>query len=473
MNRFESQHTEWKESWRDDLLRWVCGFANAEGGRLEIGRNDKGEIVGLANAPKLLEDLPNKIRDLLGILVAVNLHHTDGKAWLVIEVDAYLNPISYRGHYYIRSGSTLQEIKGSSLDRFLLRKQGRTWDGVPVPKVKTGDLSAPAIRKFREMAARSGRLDPADLRVSDAALIEKLKLTEGDYLKRAALLLFHEDPERFVTGAFVKIGYFRSASDLAYHDEVHGNLFEQTAQTIDLVRTKYLKAAITYQGIQRIERYPVPNAALREAILNALVHRDYAVGAPVQIRVYENRLKIWNPAVLPEGWTLENLLADHASTPYNPFLANAFFRAGEIETWGRGIQRIFEACQEAGTPTPIIDYKPNDLWIEFPFSPEYLKAIATTSQSNAQGGVESGVESGAESPMTSQILGFLAGESLSKAEIARKLGKAKPSRYLNDLMAKLILADQVEYTLPNKPNSRLQKYRLTENGRAWLSRNQP
>ena len=228
------------------------------------------------------------------------------------------------------------------------------------------------------MAARSGRLDPADLRVSDAALIEKLKLTEGTYLKRAALLLFHHDPERFVTGSFVKIGYFRSPTDLAYHDEVHGDLFEQSAKTIDLVRTKYLKAAISYQGIQRIERYPVPHEALREAILNALVHRDYAVGAPVQIRVYENRLKIWNPAVLPEGWTLENLLADHSSSPYNPDVANAFFRAGEIETWGRGIQRIFEACENAGTPAPIIDYKPNDLWLEFPFAPEYLKAIATT-----------------------------------------------------------------------------------------------
>ena len=91
--------------------------------------------------------------------------------------------------------------------------------------------------------------------------------------------------------------------------------------------------------------------------------------------VYEDRLKIWNHAVLPEGWTLENLLADHASTPFNPDIANAFFRAGEIETWGRGIQRIFEACENAGTPAPIIDYKPNDLWIEFPFSPEYLSTI--------------------------------------------------------------------------------------------------
>jgi ATP-dependent DNA helicase RecG len=99
------------------------------------------------------------------------------------------------------------------------------------------------------------------------------------------------------------------------------------------------------------------------------------IGRNDKYAVYEDRLKIWNPAVLPEGWTLENLLADHASTPYHPALATAFFRAGEIETWGRGIQRIFEAYENAGTPAPIIDYKPNDLWLEFPFSPKYLKAI--------------------------------------------------------------------------------------------------
>jgi len=170
------------------------------------------------------------------------------------------------------------------------------------------------------------------------------------------VLLFHDDPEKFVTGAFVKIGYFRSDSDLAYHDTLHGDLFSQAARTIELLRFKYLKAAITYQGIQRIERYPVPDAALREAVLNALVHRDYAVGAPVQIRVYDDRLTLWNPGVLPEGWTLKTLLGAHASTPFNPAIANVFFRSGEIETWGRGIQRIFAACKEAGTPRPKLTF---------------------------------------------------------------------------------------------------------------------
>ena len=218
-------------------------------------------------------------------------------------------------------------------------------------------------------------MDPDALKERDAGLIEKLKLTEGGYLNRAAILLFHPDPQTFVSGAFAKIGFFRSESDLAYHDEVGGDLFAQVRQTLDVLHAKYLKAAITYEDIQRIERYPVPRAALREAILNALVHRDYSVPAPVQIRVYEDRLTIWNPAVRPDGWSLKKLLGEHASLPFNPWVANAFFRAGEIEAWGRGIDRIFQACREAGTPRPQLHYEPNELRLTFRFSSAHLDNI--------------------------------------------------------------------------------------------------
>jgi ATP-dependent DNA helicase RecG len=146
-----------------------------------------------------------------------------------------------------------------------------------------------------------------------------------------------------------------------------------------------MKAVIGYRGIQRIERFPVPYDALREAVLNALVHRDYAVPAPIQIRVYEDKLKIWNPAVLPEGWNLEKLLGLHASHPYNPHVANAFFRSGEIESWGRGIERIFSACAQAETPPPSIQLDGHDFWIEFPFSEHYLVTITReTAQERTQ-----------------------------------------------------------------------------------------
>jgi ATP-dependent DNA helicase RecG len=206
----EHQHVEWKESWRDEYLKWICGFANADGGVLVIGRNDKGTVVGVENAGRLLVDIPNKVRDILGIMVDVNLRKEVGDEFLEILVEPYPYPVSYRGEYHFRSGSTKQELKGAALDKFLLRKQGRTWDGVPVPHAEIKDLSRSAIDTFRKLARQSRRLDSAVLREKPPGLIEKLHLLDGKYLKRAAVLLFHPDPELFVTGAFVKISYFRA-----------------------------------------------------------------------------------------------------------------------------------------------------------------------------------------------------------------------------------------------------------------------
>ena len=461
----ESQHTEWKESWRDEHLRSLCGFANAQGGVLVIGRNDKGRVVGLPDAARLLEELPNKIRDLLGIVVDVNLRREGDREYLEIVTPAYPSPISFRGHYYQRSGSTLQELKGAALDRFLLRRQGRTWDGVPVPGVTVKDLSAAAIRRFRALARKSGRVEPGSLGAPVASLIDKLRLREGARLKRAALLLFHKDPERFVSGAYVKIGFFRSESDLAYHDEIHGDLFTQVAATIERLQTKYLKAAIRYEGIQRIEWFPVPEAALREAVLNALVHRDYAVAAPVQIRVYEDRLRIWNPAVLPDGWAVEDLLREHASLPYNPNIANAFFRAGEIEAWGRGIERIFEACRLEGAAVPTLRHDANGLWMDFLYAEDYLERI--------RGGQESRslVTGSVTDPVTDpvdRVLRALAEGPLAPSAIQARLGLKHRPTFRANYLRPALERELIEMTLPQQPASRLQQYRLTASGRARL-----
>lgn len=202
----ENQQVEWKESWRDEYLKWLCGFANAEGGVLVIGRNDRSEPVGVRDAKKLLEDIPNKVRDVLGIMVDVNLLVEAGKELLEIRVAPYPSPISYKGEYHYRSGSTKQELKGAALSRFLLKKQGLHWDGVPVPYVGPGDLDRRTLAEFRKQALNSGRLSTEILKEPDPSLLDKLHLLEGEYLKRAAVLLFHPEPERFVTGAYVKIG---------------------------------------------------------------------------------------------------------------------------------------------------------------------------------------------------------------------------------------------------------------------------
>ncbi len=363
----ETQNIEWKLSWRDEYLKWICGFANAEGGTLVIGKNDKGELVGVANAKRLLEEIPNKVRDILGVVVAVNLHTQDGRDWLEIVVNAYPSPISYRGEYHLRSGSTKQELKGAALDRFLLRKLGRHWDGVPVPHVTMQDLEPRALAAFRKMAIKSGRLSAESLTESDAVLIEKLHLTEGHYLKRAATLLFHSDPEKFTTGACIKMGFFRTDSDLLYHDVIEGDLLTQAEKTLDVLLTKYLRAGISYQGTQRLERFPVPEPALREAIINAIAHKDYGALIPTQISVYDHKLIIWNAGQLPPDWSLARLMTKHPSQPANPDIAHTLFLAGKIEAWGRGIDLIRHTCAAYGSPEPQFACDSAGFWVEFPF----------------------------------------------------------------------------------------------------------
>lgn len=421
----EIESIEYKQSWRDEYLKWICGFANAQGGRLYIGIDDSGWMVGVSDARRLLEEIPNKVQAQLGIIVDVNLRTDGDREYLEIAVDPYPNPISYKGEYHFRSGSTKQVIRGAALDRFLLMKQGRHWDGVPVPYVSLHDLDPRLLAAFRKKALRSRRLSEDILNEPDAALIEKLHLTEGTYLKRAAVLLFHPDPERYVTGAYVKIGYLEANAVLRYHDEIHGDLFTQVDQTMDLLLTKYLKAMISYEGIQRVETYPIPPEALREAVMNAITHKDSGSGIPIQISVFEDRIRIWNNGQLPEGWSVEHPTGTHQSQPYNPDIANAFFRAGMIEAWGRGIERIMAGCRANKTPIPSFMHEPAGLWVKFPYRMNNTGVPDTTPESTQES--------------TQKILAIIRDKpTVGRREIAELLGDVSENsvKYLIERMKK-------------------------------------
>ena len=371
----ESQNVEWKSSWRDEYLKWICGFANAQGGVLEIGRNDCGEVVGVSDVDRLLEEIPNKVQSLLGIVVEVNLKSESGLEYLEIVVEPHPNPISYRGKFHYRTGSTKQVLEGAALTRLLLQKHGRTWDDVPLPGVDLDSLDGRVLADFRRRGAESERLPPDILGESDESVIEKLQLREAGLLRRAAVLLFHPAPHQFLMEAVVKIGYFRG-SELLFQDVVEGDLFTQVKRAMDLLYTKYTRALISYDGLYRVETFPVPREAMREAVINAIIHRDYASATPIQIRVYDDRISMWNAAHLPPGWVTDQLAEELSSRPHNPRVAYAFFRAGMIEAWGRGIRRIVDICHEVGNPTPSwrLEAGGNGVWVRFPFSEAYQEA---------------------------------------------------------------------------------------------------
>lgn len=214
----ESQNTEWKESWRDDYLKWICGFANAQGGKIYIGMNDSGHVVGIPDSKKLLEDIPNKVQTTMGIIVDVNLLTNDDKSYIEIIVSPSSYPVSYKGEYHYRTGSTKQQLRGSTLTEFLVSKTGLKWDAVPVDDFKLDDLDKESFDIFRKEAMRSGRMSKEDLDITN---------------------------------------------------------------------------------------------------------------------------------------------------PYNPDIANTFFRAGYVETWGRGIQKICEACRRHGIPVPEYTVLGGDITVKF------------------------------------------------------------------------------------------------------------
>lgn len=337
----ESQTIEWKWSWQDEFLKWLCGYANTDGGILYIGVNDDGYVVGVQDTKKKLESLPNKINDKLGIVSSVRVHKAKGsenirygdsvpesiseklinqyicglintnmiskndkrykalsiiekenktyenddgiREYISIEIVKYPFAISCDGKYYKRSGSTLHELNGFELQNFLIERAGKTWDAVPVPGIGISDLSIEALNEFRKKAVRSGRMTESETEVSDELLLRNLKLFDGEYLVRAAILLFHPEPEQISTGAYIKIGYFSTIGifgdneemieDLQYQDVVSGPLILQVDKAMDLIFSKYFKAFVDYEGIQRTETHMLTRGIVREMLLNAINHK--------------------------------------------------------------------------------------------------------------------------------------------------------------------------------------------------------
>lgn len=358
----ESQNIEYKESWRDEYIKWICGFANAQGGKIFVGVDDKGHVVGLQNAKKLMEDIPNKVRDALGLLVDVNLLSVDSKEYIEISISPSTYPVNYKGEYHYRTGSTKQLLQGASLTQFLLNKTGTKWDAIPVDGVSFRDLDKESFDIFRREAKKSGRMTAQDLSMTDEELLDSLNLVVDGKLTRAAVLLFHRKPEKWFGGAYVK------------------------------------------------------------------------TGVPIQIRIHENEVLISNDCIFPANWTAETLMQRHRSEQYNPKIANAFFRAGYVEAWGRGIENMCKLCKDYGVKTEYTVH-PGDVMLAF-----FAKQETTATQSATQSTTQSATQSTQKYlPIEIKLMHYLvANPRATQGQIAKYLGmNLNTTKYYLNKLGKL------------------------------------
>lgn len=349
----ENQNIEYKRSWSDEYLKWVCGFANAQGGKIFIGIDDDKTVCGLQDSHRQMEDIPNKIVVFLGIVVDVNLHQKDGLDYLEIIVNPSNVPISFKGVFYYRSGATKQELKGPALQQFILKKMGRSWDEIICEGAKMEHIDDEAVAYFVRKGIKAGRLPETAADDSTETILRNLDLMDEDGgLRNAAILLFGKRPSRFFACVEFKIGRFKTDSDLRNQDMITGNIIQMADKVMEVLDNKYLIRPIHYEGLQRIEPMEIPEEALREIIFNAIIHKEYP-GYSTQMRVYDDRIWLWNSGGLPEGITFEQFLGAHSSCPRNRLIARAFYLAGFIESWGRGINKIKTKFIGSGLEAPV------------------------------------------------------------------------------------------------------------------------
>jgi ATP-dependent DNA helicase RecG len=322
--------------------------------KIYIGKDDVGKVVGVEDSKRLMDDIPNKIKNLMGITAEVNLLEEADKHFIEIIVQSYSVPISLRGRYYCRSGSVKQELTGAALNEFLLKRAGHTWDDVIEEDASFDDIDGATIKKYLKKAEEAGRLPDID-GLTTPELLDKLRLTKNGKLKRAAIVLFGKDPGKFYPNTFVKIGKFEDDDfTIRFQELEDGNIIQVLDKVLRTLDYKFLIRNISFEGMNRIETLEYPIPALREMLLNSLIHRNY-MGAPTQIRVYDDKLTAWNHGTLPEGITLDKLTKAHSSYPRNPILAGACFLGGYIDSWGSGIMKIVNSCKAAGLPTPVLE----------------------------------------------------------------------------------------------------------------------
>ena len=456
-NQIESQNVEFKSIWKDEYLRQICGFTNANGGKMFIGLNDQGLVVGVENVDRLLEEIPNKAANLMGITLQVNVAYENGLPYISVSIPRSSLPVSLRGKYYFRSGTTTQEMNGTALHSFLLNRHHLSWDEIGIETAVFEDIESSSVEKFIELAIAANRLTPEARSLDLPILFENLHLLdESRHIKRSALLAFAHDPIRFFPSMYVKIGRFISDSNIVVQDVIESNLFTMIENIMDILKAKYLKSLISFRGINRIEQLEYPAGALREAILNALIHRDYT-GSVTQIRVNNDSLEIWNAGLLPEELKIEMLLRKHPSIPRNRSLANLFFRAGYIESWGRGTLAIMQECREQGLPVPSLKEEFGG------FSIEFYNKIQDTPQVTPQ---DTQQDTPQDTPQVIQLVTALS-EEMSRSEMQLTLG-IKDREYFRTFFIKPALdAGLIEMTIPGKPNSKNQKYRLTKKGKQF------
>lgn len=450
------------------LLKTLVAFANSAGGRVVIGVTDDKQIIGVGDSLEEEERLCNLVADSIAPRLVPNIEMVtaEGKTLLIAEVflsnsrPHFLRAEGPEQGVYVRLGSTNRQADRELISELRRSVTGGSFDELPMATLSSADLDLKAAREWfhgRRELDEQGLLTLRLLCKEQAALVPTV----------GAILLFGTDRIAHFPDAWVQCGRFAGIDKAVIfdHAEFHHPL-PQLVEEIMLFLRKHAMRAADLSGIQRKDVWSIPLSILREVVINALVHADYSQrGAPVRVAIFDDRIEIENPGILLPGLTVEDM-KQGVSKIRNPVIARAFRELGLIEQWGSGIRRIFKEAEDQQLPVPQII----EIGMRLRFVVPLLTPLPTPAPNRSpEAQVGAQVEAQVEAQVDLDILEACSHQPLSSAEIASALGHKQLSGNLRKAIPRLRAAGLLEYTIPERPTSRLQKYRITPQGRAMLA----
>lgn len=382
----ESEILEWKSSLSqlNRIIETISAFSNTKGGTIIIGVDGTGKALGISIGKDTVEHLTNKIISNTEpkIYPDISVRIFGEKNLIVIRVDKYPYDIVLAfGRPYKRAGKSTIKMSKDEYEKLILEKHKDKlyFDSQICKEATFSDIDNMNVKRFLERASFERRLD-INPNINPKEALGKLNLVKQDKITNGAILLFGNNPQKFFMQAETRCARFKGVEPIEFIDMkvFGGNIIEQREDALEFLK-EHIKLHAEIKGTERIERWEYPIEALREAITNAICHRNYNISSNVQIRIFDDRIEVWGCGSLPNPLTIEDLKKKHDSVLRNPLIGKCFFLIKYIEQWGTGTNRIIEECLNYGLPEPLFEEISGSLVVTFrkyKISEDILKALS-------------------------------------------------------------------------------------------------
>lgn len=455
-------------------LRTVVAFANSAGGRLVIGVGDDGTVVGVADPLAEEERITSLINDRISpqLVPGIDIVTIGEATVLVVDVPLstrrphFMTEQGLEAGVYVRLGSSTRRADPALIAELERNARGVAFEDLSEPRARLDDLN---LKDLSELRGRE--TDVEDL----LALGLAVRLRGVVVPTYAGILAACDDPTRFLTSAWVQCGRLRGpdGTDIFDQAEIYGPMPRVVDKVMEFLLKHAYKSAV-FGEVRRRDVYSIPVEAIREVVVNAVVHANYAErGTPIRVAFYDDRIQVDSPGLLLPGMTIESMR--RASRLRNPSLARIFREAGIMEHWGTGVQRVFSQIAEAGLPEPCVEEVMDRLRFTV-YVPSHV-AGAGFDTALSRDGESLGHEDTYAARRQGRHVGrydvvmlrTALGEPVHRNDLLDAAGLGRLAQNYSRHVVPLVEAGLLELTIPDKPRSKAQRYRLTEAGRALLS----